>query len=98
MLSISINVAWLPGIAIVCAFAGFAFRSYQIKKSKKRILVLENEMLTNHAEILRLQQELATLKNEYLTPYKSRVVTMNELPPEETPESKDAIQRKKNAK
>ena len=98
MLSMSINVIWLPAIAILCAFAGFVFRSQQVKKGRKRILSLENEMLNNHAEILRLQQELATIKRENLPAYKSRVVPMNDLPSDETPESKDAGQRKKNVK
>lgn len=35
---------------------GFAFRSKQMAKSKRRILELETEMVENHAEILRLNK------------------------------------------
>lgn len=96
MLSMSINVIWLPVIAIICVILGFTFRSNQIRKCKKRILSLENEMLSNHAEILKLQQELVTLKKENLPTYKSRVVPMKDLPPEENRDAKDLDQRKKN--
>ncbi len=55
----SINMVVLLGaIAVFTAGAllGFVCRSRQLKKSQKRILELETEMVTNHAEILRLHK------------------------------------------
>lgn len=53
------NLAVLQVIAAAFAagtFIGFAFRSRQIAKSKRRILELETEMVENHAEILKLHK------------------------------------------
>lgn len=46
------------------------------KKSTKRILSLENEMLKNHADILKLNKELAELANSI--PNKTRIVNMKD--------------------
>ncbi len=59
MLAILINVLWVPAIVLASAIIGFLMRKGQLAKSQRRILSLENEMLQNHAEILRLQQDLA---------------------------------------
>jgi hypothetical protein len=76
MFALSISIFWLPVIVLISAAVGFLFRSYQIAKCKKRILSLETEMLSNHAEILKLQQELVSLKKEPGS--KTRIVTMND--------------------
>ena len=59
MMSANINLAVLQ--FVLAAFVsgslmGFAFRSKQMAKSKRRILELETEMVENHAEILRLHK------------------------------------------
>ncbi len=59
MMSANINIAvllWAAAAFAIGALAGFAFRSRQISKSKRRILELETEMVENHAEILRLHK------------------------------------------
>ncbi len=90
--NMSISILWLPLIYLVAGYIGFFFRSSQIAKSKKRIIYLENEMLRNHAEILKLQQEIAeNEKNNKLAP-KSRVVPMKDSQPDENSE---AAQKKK---
>lgn len=53
------------------ALIGFSFRSQSIRKSKKRILQLENEMLNNHARILSLEKINAEIQKEN-TQLKSR--------------------------
>ncbi len=88
------DVIWLPLIIVFAAFIGFTLRNQQIKKYKKRILSLENEMLNNHAEILRLQQELVLLEKSRPAT-KSLVVNMKETLPDEKEENPDAASRKK---
>ena len=90
--NLSISILWLPLIVLLAAFAGFFLRSSQIAKSKKRIIYLENEMLRNHAEILKLQQEMIENERNNVLAHKSRVVPMKESPPDENTE---AIQKKK---
>ena len=43
---------------------GFLLKSAKIAKHKKRILNLEDEMLSNHSRILKLQKEVSDLKKE----------------------------------
>src|SRR5438105_14745462 len=90
----SVNIVWLPVIVVISALVGFIFRSRQLKQSKKRILSLENEMLNNHADILRLQRELMELESK-LPEFKSLVVSMKEAQIEENEEKPEVVQRKK---
>lgn len=76
--TMTISVLWLPLLTLVSVIFGFLFRSAQIKKANKRILSLENEMLSNHAEILKLQEDLVAIEKLTGLPYKSRVVTMKD--------------------
>ncbi len=89
-----INVIWLPFIIGIAVFAGYAYRSLLLKQRNKRILSLENEMLKNHAEILKLQHELVTLE-EKLDPHKSRVVIMKESLPEEKSDNPESPSQKR---
>jgi hypothetical protein len=52
------------GLAIVCFALGFIFKSGVISKQRKRILSLEDEMISNHAKILSLEKKLADAKPE----------------------------------
>jgi hypothetical protein len=45
-------------IAFTSGWIVFAMRSRQVSKLKKRIQELETEMLDNHSEILRLEEQL----------------------------------------
>ncbi len=85
--NLSISILWLPVIILIAAFAGFSFRSAQIIKSKKRIIYLENEMLRNHAEILKLQQELVEMEKTNGLTHKSRVVPMKDSQQEDNTEA-----------
>lgn len=67
MLAIELSIPVLVlGLLLIGAFAvGFVFRSSQIRSCKKKILELEKEMLNNHAEILELQKERASLIKQF---------------------------------
>jgi hypothetical protein len=52
------------GLAIICFALGFIFKSGVISKQRKRILNLEDEMISNHAKILSLEKKIANNKSE----------------------------------
>jgi hypothetical protein len=52
------------GLAIVCFALGYIFNSGVIYKQRKRILNLEDEMISNHARILSLEKKIADGKSE----------------------------------
>lgn len=52
------------GLAIACFALGFIFKSGVIYKQRKRILNLEDEMISNHARILSLEKRIADSKIE----------------------------------
>lgn len=56
---IPVNVFLLGGIILFSFLLGFMLRKGQIKSLNKKVLELENEMLSNHADILELQKEKA---------------------------------------
>ena len=61
-----ISYSWEVMLAL--ALAGFVFgfilKSGIIRKQRKRILSLEDEMLTNHSRILSLEKRIADYKSE----------------------------------
>lgn len=61
---IPMNVFLFGGLIIFAFVAGFFLRSSQLKKFKKKVLELENEMLSNHADILELQKEKSSLEQQ----------------------------------
>ena len=63
MLAIHVTLSLLPVfVLMVCAFiTGFLFRSGQLKALRKKVLGLEKEMLSNHADILDLEKGKAIL-------------------------------------
>lgn len=94
MLAISIHIIWVPVILVAGIMLGFIFRSQQITKCKKRILSLENEMLNNHAEILRLQQDQVKYEKALSATSKTPVVSMKDLP-QDNPDKEDQSGKKK---
>ncbi|MEO6916040.1 MAG: hypothetical protein ABI151_10640 [Chitinophagaceae bacterium] len=62
MLAITINILWVPVIVLGSAIFGFMIKKAMLIKSQRRVMSLENEMLNDHAQILRLQKELATIE------------------------------------
>jgi predicted nucleic acid-binding Zn-ribbon protein len=59
---IPVNAYLLGGIILFSFLTGFLLRKGQIKSLNKKVLELENEMLSNHADILELQKEKAGLE------------------------------------
>ena|SRR5689334_9270465 len=76
-----IDIVWVPISAVVAAIIGFSFRSSQIIKLKKQVSQLEKEMLSSHAEILNLQQQMVRAQQK--NPNTSLVVAMKEVPAQE---------------
>jgi cell division protein FtsB len=63
-IQLNINALLLVGLVASAAFLGFIFRSRQIGSLRKKVIELENEMLSNHSEILDLQRENASLEQQ----------------------------------
>jgi cell division protein FtsB len=63
-IQLTINALLLLSIVITAAFLGFIFRSRQLWSLRKQVIELENEMLSNHSEILDLQRENASLEQQ----------------------------------
>ena len=63
-IQLNINVFLLAGIVAGTGLLGFIFRSQQIASLRRKVIELENEMLSNHSEILELQRENASLEQQ----------------------------------
>lgn len=61
---IPVNVFMFGGLILFAFIAGFLTRRVQLGKLRKKVLELENEMLSNHADILELQKEKASLEQQ----------------------------------
>lgn len=81
-LEVTINVFVILGIALFSLALGFMARSSQIGSYKKKVVELEKEMLNNHASILELQQEVASLEKT-LIESKIPVIPMKKTKEEE---------------
>jgi hypothetical protein len=63
-IEVTLNIVILGGL-MLCAFVvGYLLRSRQLKKAYKKVIELEKEMLSNHADILQLQKEKVTLMKQ----------------------------------
>lgn len=56
---ITVGLAFVAGIVV-----GILVKNGVIAKGKKRVLHLEDEMLSNHSKILSLEKQLADLRKE----------------------------------
>lgn len=61
---IPVNIYLFGGTVLLAFLTGFMLRRSQIKKLNHKVLDLENEMLSNHADILDLQKEKAYLEQK----------------------------------
>jgi len=61
---IPVNIYLFGGLILLAFLTGITIRRTQIKKLKKKVLELENEMLSNHADILDLQKEKANIEQK----------------------------------
>ena len=60
----SFSLSLLLVISLVSLLIGYLIRSNAIRKYKNKVVSLENEMLKNHARILKLEKQLAEAKGE----------------------------------
>ncbi len=63
-IEVTLNVFVLAGILGAAALTGFIVKNTKVNSLRTNIERLEKEMLSNHAEILRLQKELAALDTQ----------------------------------
>lgn len=61
---IPVNIYLFGTLIMLALLTGLFIRRIQIKKLKKKVFDLENEMLSNHADILDLQKEKANLEQK----------------------------------
>lgn len=61
-IELTMNVYVLGAIILASLTIGFMIRRSQIRSLKKKIVELEKEMLSNHADILELQKSNALLQ------------------------------------
>lgn len=66
MIVIKLNLLLLAGLVILAFVVGFLVRNKQVREQKKKILELEKEMLSNHAQILDLEREKGILLREIM--------------------------------
>lgn|GEM_PF-2457322 len=67
-LSPAFSIATVAVAGVAGFVAGYLVKSGVIAKHKKRVLSLENEMLSNHSRILELEKQITELKNETAKP------------------------------
>jgi hypothetical protein len=63
-IEVTLNLFVLAGILFIAAVIGFFAKNVKLSSQRLNIERLEKEMLNSHAEILRLQKELAVLDNQ----------------------------------
>jgi 5'-3' exonuclease len=63
-IEVTLNLFVLGGILLAAAAFGFVIKSGKLGRQSSNIEKLEKEMLSSHAEILRLQKELAIIDNQ----------------------------------
>ena len=63
-LSPAYSILTVAGAAGIGFIIGMVIKSGVIAKHKKRVLSVENEMLSSHSKILELEKQVTELKNE----------------------------------
>jgi len=64
LIILPVNIYLFGGLLVVTFVLGFLLRASQVKLLKKKVLDLENEMLSNHADILDLQREKSCIEQK----------------------------------
>lgn len=74
----STNIFFVSGVTGVAGFVlGFFIRSAAIAKHKKRVISLEDEMLSNHSRILDLEKQIEEMRDE-----NAKLSSNNQQPPQ----------------
>lgn len=90
---IPVNAFLFGGLILLSFLAGFMLRGSQLKSLKKKVLELENEMLSNHADILELQKEKVGLEQR-LKEFHIPVIPITAKDDSNTPKVQDLTKRK----
>lgn len=72
-----VDIPMLVGIIAAGFTVGFLFRTAQIKKLRGKVLDLEKEMMSSHAEILELQKEKLQLEEKLKRSSQIPVIPIN---------------------
>lgn len=92
-IELTLSVFVLAGIVFVFFFLGFMIRRKQIRSLKRKIVELEKEMLSNHADILELQRNKALLEQN-LQASKIPVIPLNPGKEDSPDKQSDKARRK----
>jgi hypothetical protein len=92
-IELTLNIYLLAAILLISIFLGFIVRSSQIRSLKRKIVELEKEMLSNHADILELQKAKAVLEQN-LQASRIPVIPLNPTKDESSDKSSDKARRK----
>jgi hypothetical protein len=77
-IDITTNVYLFAAIMVASAFTGFFLRTTQIARSRAHIILLEQEIRDDHAEILELQRDFIALELK-MNVVKGPVIKMKNL-------------------
>lgn len=75
---IKLNLVWVIAAVIILPAIGFIFRLNKKSLEKKRIELLEREMVESHAEILELQEMIANMQAAASSATDAPVVSLKE--------------------
>lgn len=67
LITIPVNLFLLGGALVLSFLIGFMIRSAELAKTRRKVVSLESEMVSNHAEILNLQKGKAELEKKLKT-------------------------------
>ncbi|NII23877.1 hypothetical protein HB364_02215 [Pseudoflavitalea sp. X16] len=90
---IPVNVYLFGGLILLSFLTGFTLRGSQLKSQKRKVLELENEMLSNHADILDLQKEKVALEQR-LKEFHIPVIPITAKDDSNNPKMQDLAKRK----
>jgi|GEM_PF-2120964 len=75
---IKLNLVWVVAGAIILPAIGYLFRLNKNSLEKKRIELLERDMVESHAEILELQEKIASMQATASSATDAPVVSLKE--------------------
>jgi len=93
VIEVTLNAYVIAAMIVVSFIGGFLFRRSQIKSLKKKVLELEKEMLSDHADILDLQRHKAILEQS-LDASRIPVIPLNLSRDEASDKQNDKARRK----
>jgi hypothetical protein len=87
---IKLDLMWIIAGVIILPVIGFMFRFSRKSLEKKRIEILERDMVESHAEILALHEQIANMQNAASNEADAPVVSLKESVPSKKYPPKDS--------